>query len=272
MSTPRWRVGHTGITWGIPADVEQALADVAAVGYRGFETFGSDLERQDLRPAMQRCGVPVVAAYCMGTFADPARTDADLASILRSAEALKALGGEVVVLGATNRATPENSPEDYRVMARTLDAIGRACAELGLVAAVHPHTGTPIETRDEIDRVLELTDPEVVFFGPDTGQIAKGGSDPVEVMRAYGGRIRHVHLKDWNGLGAHDDEDRSGYLNYEPIGSGVVDMPGIFEALDAAGYDGWINVELDGTPEAPRAPGDAAAMSHRYLHRLLGEL
>ena len=30
------KIGHTGITWGIPGDVEQAYRDTAELGYQGF--------------------------------------------------------------------------------------------------------------------------------------------------------------------------------------------------------------------------------------------
>ena len=33
------KIGHTGITWGIPGDVEAAYRDTAELGYLGFETF-----------------------------------------------------------------------------------------------------------------------------------------------------------------------------------------------------------------------------------------
>ena len=39
----------------------------------------------------------------------------------------------------------------------------------------------------------------------------------------------------------------------------------MFRALDRAGFDGWLNVELDGSPRAPRPPKEAAAMSYRGL-------
>jgi inosose dehydratase len=266
-----WRIGHTGITWGIPGDQEQALGDLAEIGYRGYETFGFVLDDPGMDALVERHGVPVVAVYCEASLVDPARADDDLAAIEGWARRVQAFGGEVVVVGARARSRPSNSHDDHRAMAAALDEIGRRCAELGLVMAVHPHTGTPIETREEIDRTLELTDPALVSFAPDSGQIAKGGSDPVEVFRTYGDRIRHVHLKDWNGhLDA--DGDRSGYVNYEPIGSGVVDIGGLLEALRAADFDGWVNVELDGTDEAPRTPKAAAEMSHRHLSELLGEL
>ena len=39
----------------------------------------------------------------------------------------------------------------------------------------------------------------------------------------------------------------------------------MLKALRRAGFDGWLMVELDGTPRAPRPPKEAAAMSYRGL-------
>jgi inosose dehydratase len=264
------RLAHTGITWGIPGDPEAALSEIAEIGYRGFETFGFVLAERDLGPVSRSVGVPVVAAFCEGTFNDPASLEGDLANIERWAALVQDLGGEVIVLGAKPRVRESNSAEDYRTMAAGLNVVGRRCRELGLVAALHPHTGTPVETREEIDRILEATDPELVRFAPDSGQIAKGGSDPVEVFRRYGERIGYVHLKDWNGCFDERDGDRSGYLNYEPLGNGVVDVRGLLEALSDVDYDGWIAVELDGTPDAPRPPAQDARMSYEHLRTLVG--
>ncbi|MDE0200476.1 MAG: TIM barrel protein, partial [Caldilineaceae bacterium] len=109
-----------------------------------------------------------------------------------------------------------------------------------------------------------------------TGQIAKGGSDILEVMRTYRDRIVHVHLKDWNGSYERDGDgkeiDRSGYVNYEPIGNGILPMPEIFAILaENGGFGGWVNVELDGTSRAPRAAREAARMSREYLESVLGD-
>src|SRR2546423_476014 len=144
-------------------------------------------------------------------------------------------------------------------MVETLNEIGRRTLDLGVSTTFHPHTGTPVETREEIDRVMSSVDPRYVGFAPDTGQIQKGGSDAVEVLRTYLPLVRHVHLKDWVGgvvqRNADGTEvDRTGYADYVPVGSGVVDISGIVALLDGAGYDGWWMVELDGTAQAPRPP------------------
>lgn len=261
------KVGHTGITWGIPGDPVRAYEDTAELGYLGFETFGHTIRGVDFRPLIARHGIPVCAAYVSRMWIDPATTADDLESARQDAEALAALGGEVVVL-ACNRRPPDGLDADgFERLAEALNEAGRQAAVLGLRAGLHPHTGTHVETADDIERIMALLDPAVVGFAPDTGQIAKGGSDAVAVCRRYRDRTTHVHLKDWGGSPGPIDD--TGYANYQPVGSGVLPMSELLTLYHD--FDGWLNVELDGTASAPRPAREAAAMSRRALGDLLGD-
>lgn len=274
------KIGHTGITWGIPGDVEQAYRDTAELGYRGFETFGQTIVKWDGQPTgyralVERFGIPTGAAYCGRTWIEPATAANDIAVARQEADALKAIGGETLVLACGRRPPAGYTAEQFRLLASALNDVGRYCRDLGLVTGLHPHTGTAVETRADIDTILDLLNPAYVGFAPDTGQIAKGGSDIMEVMRSYRRRITHVHLKDWSGKYERDasgrEIDATGYVNYEPIGSGILPMPAILDLLAEDGFAGWVNVELDGTSRAPRPPREAAAMSREYLGQVLGD-
>jgi inosose dehydratase len=275
---PLERLGHTAITWPFTPDgAKDAMRDIAATGYRGLELFGFVLDAYpgglDAAQAdLDEAGLDLVAAYCSVSLFDAGREESDLDSMRRWARQVVQLGGRIVVVGPDQRRKPDYVPEDYVTASATLTRIGRLCAELGVAACFHPHTGTPVETRDEIARVMDGVDPEVVFMAPDTGQIAKGGGDPVEVTRTYSALIRHIHLKDYiGGVSTVDQEggaaDRTGYLDYLPLGEGVVDFPGILSAL-GPDYGGWIMGELDGTDRAPRPPREAVEISKRYLDGL----
>jgi inosose dehydratase len=276
------RIGHTGITWpSTPEGVRTAITDIAAVGYHGFETFGPVIDRYPggvpaLRDDLARQGLAFAAAYCYAPLMDAASVADDIAAMVRWARMVADLGGKVIVVGAMGRAQPQYAPEDYRRLARTLGEIGRRCLEFGVTAAFHPHTGTPVETSAEIDALFSQVDPRFVFFAPDTGQIQKGGSDPVQIVRAYRELVRHVHLKDFVGGTVEftpegREIDRTGYLNYAPLGRGVVDLPAIVQLLDEAGFTGWWMVELDrlATSAASESPREAADISKRYLDALL---
>ncbi|MEJ7839942.1 MAG: sugar phosphate isomerase/epimerase [Thermomicrobiales bacterium] len=273
------QIGHTGITWGIPADVVVAYGETAQLGYQSFETFAQTILEWNEKPGgykglVERFGIPTSAAYCYKEWVDPSKAAADIESAKREADATRAIGATTLVLQAGSR--PAGGPDAATLgrLGEALNTIGAYCREIVLLTSLHPHTGTAIETGDEIDTIMDVTDPALVGFAPDTGQIAKGGSDIVEVLRKHLGRTEHVHLKDWNGTFDRDPDgkeiDRSGYANYEPVGNGMLDMPGIMEVLRGTDPGIWINVELDGTSRAPRSAYDAAKMSRDYLGTLLG--
>jgi inosose dehydratase len=274
------KVGHTAITWPFTLEgARQAIQDVGSLDYKGIELFGWVLDgypggMDRVRADLQNHGLRLSAAYCSASLIDASTRVSDVEKMVGWADRVRYLGGDVIVVGASPKQKPTYDVDEYRTLCTTLDEIGTRCLHLGVKACFHPHTGTPVETRDQIDLVMNGIDPRVVFMAPDTGQIAKGGGDPNEVVRTYREIVRHVHLKDWVGGESEFDErgeliDRTGYLDYVPLGDGVVDLPSIVATLEDAGFDGWWMVELDGTDHAPRPPKEASAASKRYLERFV---
>lgn len=264
----KFRIGHTGITWGFDsAGAKQAIKDTAELGYLSYETFGSvvDEYRQaepgGLGAVLRSHNLVLSAVYCPTVFYDPADAKPRVEQVLYWAKLGRDLGASAVVLeGGRRKETPYTM---YGGMGEVFSEIGRRVKAMGMVTAIHPHTGTLVETRAEIDAILGAVDSEVVGFAPDTGQIAKGGGDVVATLRDHKSRIQHVHLKDYAG------GRKTAHGGYAHIGGGVIDMAGIFAVLEDAGFSGWVNVELDGPPAPPLTSRDVAAMSLGYLKGLL---
>jgi hydroxypyruvate isomerase len=63
------------------------------------------------------------------------------------------------------------------------------------------------------------------------------GDDPVAILRSLRGSIRHIQFADAPGRG-------------EP-GTGKLDMPKLFAAVDAIGYGGWLSAEYNPTRATP---------------------
>jgi len=282
QQVPAWtsRLGHTGITWPFtPTGAQQAIRDVGAVGYTGIELFGFVLDEYPgglaaVRDDLSKAGLAYVSSYCSVSLVDPGLQESDLTKMRRWAGQIADLGGSVAVVGPDQRRRDSYDSDDYARAAATLNDVGRICADLGVVACFHPHTGTPVETRAEIQQVMDRIDPGLVSMAPDTGQIAKGGGDPVEVLRTYRELVRHLHLKDYiGGISTVDwtgaENDRTGYLDYVPVGAGAVDIATILDVL-GPDWPGWVMVELDGTDNSPRPAVEAAAISKRYLDGLVG--
>ena len=113
--------------------------------------------------------------------------------------------------------------------------------DVGLTPVLHQHTGTCIETREETYAVMEAVDTRYLKFGPDIGQLQKGGSDPVQVVKDFLPIIHHMHLKDFFG--------GEPFLGYSPLGQGKVNIPAILAMMNGKQIDGMVMVELDSSPE-----------------------
>jgi inosose dehydratase len=120
--------------------------------------------------------------------------------------------------------------------------------------------------------LLDHLDSGVVGFAPDTGQIAKGGTDPMLTIERWPDRIRHVHMKDlsaeWAEMRARGVPLRSSE-GYVELGQGVIDFTPFVQLLDRIDYQGWIMAELD---MATRPPREAAQLSWDYLVRTMPQL
>ena len=276
----KWRIGHTALTWGVlsnPPALEEALKDCAELGYAGTETGGriydwySNERPGEFERLLERYGVKMTCLFQFGTWTERSEAAGLIAQGRRWAEALKAMGGEVLMLvPGGRRAEPQYTQEEFHIMADTMNETGRQAQQAGIVAAVHPHWGTVVETQGEIELLLSLLDPSVVGFAPDSGQIAKGGADPVPLFRSYADRIRHVHLKDlspeWEEMKRAGVPLRSP-AGYAELGEGLVDFPSIFEILNGITYPAWLMAELD---ETRRTPRESAEISRRYLRKHVG--
>jgi inosose dehydratase len=261
--TRKLKIGHTGITWG--NDSEQAIKDISGLGYYGFETFGEVLEDWDkrggLREILDAHHLPLISGYCTFNMVDPAKRKDELAKMARWGGLIKKNGGTVSVLGPNGvpRTSYDFTSNKVNIVA-ALNECGKMLTDMGLTPALHQHTGTCIETRDEVYAVLGAVDTRYVKFGPDIGQLQKGGADPVQVVKDHLSLIRHMHLKDYDG--------GPNYAGYCPLGMGKVNIPAILDMVEKSEMKGKVMVELDSSRTMPIAPGETAKISEAYLQKL----
>jgi inosose dehydratase len=262
----RLQVGHTGITWGFnPADAEQAIADAAGLGFHGYESFGNVLEAWEVKggldKVLQAAKLPLRSAYCPVNLTDPTKRKAEVDTLVRWAQLIKKCGGSVAVIGPNGVKRAEFTFAEHKNhIVEALNEMGKAVADIGIVGALHPHTGTCIETRDETYAVMEAVDTRVVKFGPDVGQLQKGGADPVKVVKDLLPAVRHVHMKDFDG-GPH-------YEGYCPLGRGKVDIAALCDLLEGSGNDLMIMCELDPSRGMPLPPLEAARIDKQTMEKL----
>jgi len=168
-------------------------------------------------------------------------------------------------------------PEQWQIYAEGVNRVARNVHQAtGLRCVFHHHTGGFVETADEIEMLLALTDPQVVGLVFDTGHYAFGTSNPTAqgVMAAlarFGERLWYVHFKDCDASVAA--QSRAQQWDYHTsvahgifceLGKGCVPFAEVAAWLRARDYHGYITVEQDvlpgmGTPKA------SAMRNRRYL-------
>ena len=208
-------------------------------------------------------------------FANPALRERVIESHFNMARFSRRFGCDHQKTNAGGRAPGGTTLADLKEISITLEQMGkRMKEELGIRFGVHAHLFSQIQNLNEIDYVMENTNPDHVGFVLDTGHVTMAGMDPVTLGKRLGSRVVEYHFKDTAA------EDRGGtkqvparsrnMMNdpyFYPLGTGGVDFPAIMRNLDAIGWRGFLVVELDASPWRP--PAESARITANYFRDVL---
>lgn len=291
------QVANAPCSWGVIENIEgerydysRVLDEIAASGYSGTELGDWGFMPTDparLRAELDQRHLKMLGSWVNVNFQDKDRHEESTEACVRTAKLLAAVGGSkaLVVLGPdpytnpmrslnSGRIRPEMSLDDagWRVFAEgTNHAARRVMDETGLRSVLHHHTGTWIETPAETERIMAMTDGEIVGLVFDTGHWAFGGGDPLSGIRQFADRIWYVHFKDrdpavheQSRIRQWDGPQSVGAGIFPELGQGDVDFPGVLKELEKIGYDSWIVVEQDVLPGLG-APLASATRNREFL-------
>jgi inosose dehydratase len=248
--------------WGYQLAPDRVLTEMRGSGLTATE-LGPDgflpTDTEELKSVLRSHDLACVGGFVPVVLFDDAHDPAD--DLAGPLDSLVAAGAGVVVLAAATGSDgydsrPVLDDAQWARLLANLDRLATIVADRGLLAVLHPHVGTMVETRADVDRVLAGSSIPLCL---DTGHLLIGGTDPLELAKAVPSRIKHIHLKDvdaalaakvQSGELTYTDAVRAGM--YTPLGSGDVDIAGIVSVLRDNGFDGWFVLEqdtiLDGEP------------------------
>ena len=160
---------------------------------------------------------PLRSGYITVNLIDPAKRRDEIDRVIRLSKVIQKYKGTFIVLAPNGVKRDTYNFQEYRAgIISGLNEYAKAVTDLGLGTGLHQHTGTAIESRDEVYTVMEAVDTKHLKFAPDVGQLQKGGADAAKVVKDFVGILKHMHLKDYKGW-----EHFSGYC---PLGMGKVDL------------------------------------------------
>jgi len=159
-----------------------------------------------------------------------------------------------------------------------LNELGRMSNEKGMRLCYHPHMGTGVMYKDDIDRLMAGTDPHLVHLLFDSGHLEFAGVKASVIAQQYGHRIKHIHLKNVRAAivaqakaqhFSFQDSIEAGVFTVPGDPTGAIDYDPIFEELVAAKFEGWLVIEAEQDP-AKANPLEYAKMARRFLREKLG--
>jgi inosose dehydratase len=254
--------------WGYQMPAERVLHEAASLGLEVMEAGPEEFlpgDPAEVAEVLGGYGLSLVGGFVPAVLHDPDVRDEQLAFVERRAEFFAAAGADVVVLAASKGSEDfgevfEADEDAWRMLFGSLDAVEEICARHGVAVSLHQHFGTVIERDDQLRRFLEGSDMGLCL---DTGHLAIGGSDPVEIAKLAGGRINHVHLKDVDyELAARlarrelDFREAARRGAFQPLGEGDVDVGLLLDVLEGEGYSGWYVLEQDTVVESEPEDGE----------------
>ena len=162
--------------------------------------------------------------------------------------------------------------------------VGKMTRDYGIDTAIHIDFLSALHTMDDIAKMMEFTDPELVGLAIDTAEMTIAGIDPVELYEEYHSRVKHFHFKDTHNVDAHGEYkeknaeihllDGGGEQRVErwfwEMGTleGLVDFPALMKSIKKHNYKGWIIAESDQALN----PAECVMLNNWYIKNVLNRI
>jgi sugar phosphate isomerase/epimerase len=262
--------------------LEPLVPEIAAAGYDGIEIGLRERQWDPTKPPSfwgnnpahldwRTCETEAVAVRrqldaaglrcpCVGAYLD---TAAPTESLRVAAAVAGTLGAGLVRL-RTPAPTAGRVAEQWRDARARLRELERIAAAAGIAWAIEMHDRSLTASANACLRLLEDRDPRRIGVILEPGNMVTEGNEALPMaIELLAGRILHVHVKDVRvETRARVDRLSRAGTAFAPLGTGVLDWPGIIAQLTAQGYAGWLSVENFTRCEAGpgRMAGDLATV------------
>lgn len=273
----RWAVSMflwTSTQWTPSSHDFTGMLDVIRdTGFGGFRLTGwpKSLETYGMPPSrlereLSKRNLHIATLSFGGPADDPDQHPAILERAHQACQFLKDFGATELVVFSPRRPNKVLMREKMRVACEFWNRLGDLCAGYGIRAGLHNHSqGQLVESQDEVQLMLKLTDPKRFHWSPDTIHLHLGGCDVVALFEKHGHRLMFMDYVDVEYTYARQDyhlangklaqagtHNATFMLCNKDLGDGVLDFPALHRVLKRNSYQGWICVDHHYAPVSPK--------------------
>lgn len=293
MDNKKIKLGIAPIAWtnddmpdlGSENTFEQCVSEMALAGFEGCEVGNKyPKDTQVLKKALDMRGLKIANQW-FSSFVLTEPMEKVEKDFIAQCNFLKAMGATRI--GASEQSYSiqgqMNTPvfdakyvmndSEWKKFADGMNRLGEIANSMGIRLVYHHHMGTVVQTAEEIDRMMDMTDPDKFALLYDTGHLAYCGQDYLAVLNKYAKRIAHVHLKDIRPEVVEKvKKEKLSFLQgvregaFTVPGDGCIDFAPVFDVLDKNGYEGWMIVEAEQDP-AKANPFEYALKARDYIRK-----
>jgi len=289
------KLGIAPIAWtnddmpelGAENTFEQCISEMALAGFIGSEVGNKFPRNTDMLKKALRLRNMEIASAWFSTYLTTETFEKTEKEFIEHRDFLYEMGAKVIVVSEQGHSIQgqdkrvfEDKPYftdlEWGKLTVGLNKLGELAQEKGMNIVYHHHMGTGVQTTDEIKRLLDMTDENLVFLLYDTGHLYLSGEDLLYVLKQYFSRIKHVHLKDVRfSVIEKVKNEKLSFL--DGVREGVFTVPGdgniefleIFKTLAQFNYKGWMIVEAEQDP-AKANPLEYAQIARKYIKKTAG--
>jgi inosose dehydratase len=265
---------------------ESAFKVISVCGFNAIEITDSAVGGPDVIPAffgsvhgfmdfLNDCGIDCVCSFFSGLGGGSATNRADHTRMAdcagQLAEFIAEIGASCLVVRPMNT-YPKEAPvtgEKIKTAAECWSKVGKITKAAGIQTAMHVDFLCGARNEDQLEQLLNWSDPETVGLALDTAEFAIAGIDSVKFYAKHHSRVKHFHFKDAITTDTLDEyKDPTAEIDYWPtplitaggkrqierwfyeMGTpgGLVDFAALLKSMKQHDYDGWVVVESDQSP------------------------
>jgi inosose dehydratase len=291
MDKKKIKLGIAPIAWtnddmpdlGAENTFEQCVSEMALAGFTGCEVGNKyPKDTEILKKALDIRGL-TIANQWFSSFVLTKPMEEVEKDFIAQCNFLKAMGAKVIgaseqsysIQGQMNTPVFDGkyvmSDREWDKFVKGMNRLGEIANGMGINLVFHHHMGTVVQSAEEVDKMMETTDPDKFSLLFDSGHLAYCGADYIEVLKKHAARVKHVHLKDIRkDVVDKVKKEKLSFLQgvregaFTVPGDGCIDFSPIFDILDKNGYEGWMIVEAEQDP-AKANPFEYALKARKYI-------
>ncbi len=290
------KIGIAPIAWtnddmpelGKENTFEQCISEMALAGFSGSEVGCKYPKNVNvLKKALTLRGLQIASAW-FSTFLTTEPYEETAKKFIQHRDFLHAMGAKVIVVSEQGHSIQGKpaipifegkyylNDTEWQQFAEGLNKLGKLAKEKDMKLVYHHHMGTVVQTTEEIDRLMSMTDENLVYLLFDSGHLAYSGESLLHILKKYIKRIKHVHLKDVRPeIREKVKQEKLSFLQgvragaFTVPGDGYINFDPIFAVLDENNYEGWLLVEAEQDPAKANA-FEYAQKARTYIKDKIG--